>query len=91
MSAGTVVAGNIGVAQRFEYTVIGPPVNEAARLTEQAKHRLGRVLAGDEALARAESETGVWQAADEIHLRGHAEPVLVYEPAHTAAASEPVL
>jgi adenylate cyclase len=34
VSAGEVVAGNVGAAERFEYTVIGDPVNEAARLTE---------------------------------------------------------
>ena len=45
VSAGDVVAGNVGTEDRYEYTVIGDPVNEAARLTEQAKQRLGRVLA----------------------------------------------
>ncbi|MBP0656933.1 adenylate/guanylate cyclase domain-containing protein, partial [Mycobacterium tuberculosis] len=33
VSYGTVIAGHIGHAKRFEYTVIGDPVNEAARLT----------------------------------------------------------
>ena len=37
VSAGPVVAGNIGAAERFEYTVIGDAVNEAARLTDLAK------------------------------------------------------
>ncbi|MGV7846687.1 adenylate/guanylate cyclase domain-containing protein, partial [Mycobacterium kansasii] len=32
VSAGTVVAGNVGESRRYEYTVIGDPVNEAARL-----------------------------------------------------------
>jgi adenylate cyclase len=39
VSWGTAVAGNIGAAERFEYTVIGDPVNEAARLTELAVPR----------------------------------------------------
>jgi adenylate cyclase len=40
VSAGTVVAGNVGDEQRYEYTVIGTPVNEAARLIYEP---LGRV------------------------------------------------
>ena len=53
VSAGRVVAGNIGAAKRFEYTVIGDPVNEAARLTELAKTRPERVLASAAALGAA--------------------------------------
>jgi adenylate cyclase len=80
VSAGTAVAGNIGDELRYEYTVIGTPVNEAARLTEQAKLRLGRVLASEEAVSRAGDEAGSWLVAEEIHLRGMDEPTLAYEP-----------
>ena len=80
VSSGTVVAGNVGAEQRYEYTVIGDPVNEAARLTDSAKQRLGRVLASDEAVQRAGDEAANWAVADEIPLRGRAEPTLAYEP-----------
>jgi adenylate cyclase len=89
VSAGTVVAGNIGAEERFEYTVIGSPVNEAARLTDEAKRRLGRVLAGDEAIARAGSEAKNWTVGGELRLRGYDETTLVYEPADTARATQP--
>jgi adenylate cyclase len=37
VAAGQVVAGSIGAKERFEYTMIGEPVNEAARLCGLAK------------------------------------------------------
>jgi adenylate cyclase len=37
VSAGPVFAGNVGAENRYEYTVIGDPVNEAARLADLAK------------------------------------------------------
>ncbi|HWC35754.1 MAG TPA: adenylate/guanylate cyclase domain-containing protein [Mycobacteriales bacterium] len=84
VSAGDVVAGNIGAEERFEYTVVGSPVNEAARLTDEAKRRLGRVLASDEAIARAGGEAASWRVQQEVQLRGYDDPVLVYEPADAA-------
>jgi adenylate cyclase len=75
VSAGTVVAGNIGARERFEYTVIGDSVNEAARLTELAKTRPGRLLASAAALERAdESERAHWTVEGEVILRGRTEP-----------------
>ena len=89
VSSGSAVAGNVGAEQRYEYTVIGDPVNQAARLTDEAKHRLGRVLASDEAIARADGEGRSWVVADELQLRGRTEPTLVYEPAPSAGVREP--
>lgn len=86
VSAGSVVAGNIGAEQRYEYTVIGMPVNEAARLTDEAKKRFSRVLASEEAVARAGAESSEWMVADEIALRGLEEKTLVYEPAAEVVA-----
>jgi adenylate cyclase len=81
VSAGRVVAGNIGAAQRFEYTVIGDPVNEAARLTELAKRRAERVLASEAALERADpAEAEWWLQSDELRLRGRSEPTTVLAP-----------
>jgi adenylate cyclase len=52
VSAGRSVAGNMGEPRRYEYTVIGDPVNEAARLSEIAKLSGGVAASGD-TLSRA--------------------------------------
>jgi adenylate cyclase len=75
VSAGEVVAGNVGTPERFEYTVIGDPVNEAARLTELAKAHPRRVLASCAALDRAEpQERARWAEEPPVVLRGRDDP-----------------
>lgn len=71
VSAGLAVAGNIGAVNRFEYTVIGDPVNEASRLTELAKLHPSRVLASSSAVYfAAEAEQQRWCLGDQVQLRG---------------------
>ena len=48
VAAGEAVAGNVGAKERFEYTVIGEPVNEAARLCELSKTTPNRLVASSE-------------------------------------------
>ena len=48
VASGEAVAGNVGAKERFEYTVIGEPVNEAARLCELAKATPTHLLASSE-------------------------------------------
>ena len=54
--SGQAVAGNVGAKERFEYTVIGEPVNEAARLCELAKDTPGHLLASSDAVSNADEE-----------------------------------
>ena len=75
VSAGDVVAGNVGTKERFEYTVIGDAVNEAARLTELAKTRPERLLVSASLLdALDETERAHWQHEGETVLRGRSAP-----------------
>ena len=81
VSYGEVVAGNIGAEDRYEYTVIGDPVNESARLSELAKRDTRLPLASERAVAAA---SGVreqsWNAADAVVLRGRTAPTRLYRP-----------
>jgi adenylate cyclase len=82
VSAGRVVAGNVGAAERYEYTVIGDPVNEAARLSELAKSGSSRVLASAAALERAASrEHARWEVWKTATLRGRHSPTTIVAPA----------
>ena len=81
VTAGQVVAGNVGAKERFEYTVIGEPVNEAARLCELAKDEPGRLLASSDTVnAASESERVRWSLGETVTLRGHGQPTRLAAP-----------
>jgi adenylate cyclase len=71
VSVGSVFAGNVGAEHRYEYTVIGDPVNEAARLADYAKQEDSRILASGSAIARASpTERRHWVQHGSAVLRG---------------------
>ena len=85
VSAGRAIAGHIGAQARFEYTVIGDPVNEAARLTELAKLEEGHVLASAIAVSGAlDAEALCWQVGEIVELRGRTAPTQLARPLNLA-------
>ncbi|CAA0118524.1 putative protein [Mycolicibacterium vanbaalenii] len=81
VSAGPVFAGNIGAENRYEYTVVGDPVNEAARLADCAKEFDGRALCSGTALEQADpAERARWAARGQTALRGRTDATDIYVP-----------
>ncbi|MCI4674413.1 adenylate/guanylate cyclase domain-containing protein [Candidatus Mycolicibacterium alkanivorans] len=89
VSAGRTIAGHIGAQARFEYTVIGDPVNEAARLTELAKLETGHVLASAIAVSGAlDAEALCWNVGEVVELRGRTAPTQLARPTNLAVPAE---
>lgn len=82
VSGGEAVAGNVGAAERYEYTVIGDPVNEAARLTELAKSVPGMVVANARLVGLAGSEASYWSELEPVVVRGRTDPTPIARPVH---------
>ncbi|MBB2770568.1 UNVERIFIED_ORG: adenylate cyclase [Mycolicibacterium obuense] len=89
VSAGRAIAGHIGAQARFEYTVIGDPVNEAARLTELAKLEPGHVLASAIAVSGAlDAEALCWNVGETVELRGRIAPTQLARPVNLMSPRE---
>jgi adenylate cyclase len=77
LHVGEVMFGNVGVPERIDFTVIGPAVNEVARLEGQTKV-LGRRIVVSNAFSRLLPLD--WEALGETSLRGVGSGHLVYAP-----------
>lgn len=91
VSAGKAIAGHIGTQERLEYTVIGDPVNEAARLTELAKDEPTRVLGSARAVFLAsQDEARNWDIGEGVELRGRGIETLLARPHVDPMSSGPI-
>lgn len=77
INSGAMLAGNIGAADRLEYTVMGREVNVASRLSASAEP--GQILLSD-ATFRAIPKTGPIQCAEHgrVRLRGTEQSLMTY-------------
>ena len=76
ITTGYCTVGNFGSEQRLDYTVLGSPVNLAARLQAMAKPD---TILIDEATHSLVGEQVNCREADQIMPKGFARPVQVYQ------------
>lgn len=74
---GSVVFGNIGLPERLSFSVIGPTVNEVARLEALTKE-LSRPILASASFARHTAAD--WESLGRHKLRGIGEPIEVMAP-----------
>ena len=78
LNTGTMAVGNMGTAQRFDYTVLGDQVNLGARLEALTKEYGVAILAG-EGTMRAAGDGYVFREIDMVRVKGRAGAAPVYE------------
>jgi len=82
---GDVTFGNIGVAERLAFSVIGPTVNEVARLEGLTK-TLGRPVVASELFRKALANAAAWEALGAHKVAGVRRPLKVFAPVAQRAA-----
>lgn len=89
LAAGTVMSGTVGDATRLEYTVIGEPVNLAAKLEKHCKQERATAVLPLATLrlaqAQGQASAGIWQVRGRCSVGGVATPIdLAVWPAEPA-------
>ncbi len=77
INTGDCVVGNMGSEQRFDYSVLGDPVNLAARLEGQSKNYGVKVVIGENTLNNLNSRFATLPL-DRIAVKGKLEAVSIF-------------
>lgn len=78
VNSGVVSAGNMGSAQRFQYTVMGDAVNQASRFEGANKQYGSYIMIGEETFKRARGKIEA-RILDKLVVKGKLIPITVYE------------
>ena len=77
LNTGTCVVGNMGSSLRFDYSVLGDPVNLASRLESQSKTYGFEIVAGSRTALAAKDDFAILEI-DFVAVKGKTEPEVVY-------------
>jgi adenylate cyclase len=81
LNSGTVAAGNLGGAGRFNFTVIGDTVNVAARVEAATRTTGDTILLSEHTYRLLRPEAQATKAArPSIPLKGKTQPVALFAP-----------
>jgi adenylate cyclase len=80
LNSGIVVAGNVGGAGRLEFSVIGDPVNVAARVEAATRHTGDTILISARTRELLRSSAVSLTERPNVALKGKREPLSLYAP-----------
>ena len=81
VNSGTVIAGTIGGGGRLDFTVIGDPVNTAARVESETRETGDTVLITEEVRARLPGDLqGEFSERGSTLVKGKQQPLQLYAP-----------
>jgi adenylate cyclase len=88
VNTGTVVVGTIGGGGRLDFTVIGDPVNTAARVESETRQTGDDLLITEETRCRLNAHEVEWEERPPIPLKGKEQEVRLYAPGGKSVGTE---
>jgi adenylate cyclase len=89
VNSGGVVVGTIGGGGRLDFTVIGDPVNTAARVESATRQTDDDVLITEVTRHKLSADLGDWEERPPVALKGKTEAVRLYAPVPRELGGQP--